>query len=152
MAVVLGVVGLFSAAGRASGLDGQPGWEWTRLQPPTGIAEWGLLMVYCAGVLSGQLAMAAGYARVRAGKAAFIALSELAFACACHPPPAHPPPARPARCRPDAPVQMAGRARAAAAAPSVQATPVCSQARVATPAAAAMRPPTRPYGRLPPLY
>eukprot|EP00962_Isochrysis_galbana_P049384 scaffold20903_cov99-Isochrysis_galbana.AAC.2 len=47
MAVMLGVVGLFSAAGRASGLDAQPGWEWTRLQPPTGIAEWGLLMVYC---------------------------------------------------------------------------------------------------------
>jgi hypothetical protein len=82
MAVVLGVVGLFSAAARASGLDVQPGWERARLQLPTGLVEWAMLMVYCAGVLGGQLAMAAGSARVRAGKAAFISLSELAFACA----------------------------------------------------------------------
>jgi hypothetical protein len=137
MAVVLFVVGLFSSIARATNLDGQPGWEWARVQPPAGVEEWGLILVYCAGVLSGQLAMAAGYARVRAGKAAFIALSELAFACACIalPSPARPPrffhshPSRPASCRLHAPIKRLIGTRAAAAAPRFRHPPSCLATR-----------------------
>eukprot|EP00967_Tisochrysis_lutea_P150981 scaffold292883_cov36-Tisochrysis_lutea.AAC.3 len=87
MAVVLAVMSAVAFTTWASGLDTFSAWEWTRLRVPSGVAEWILLHVYCAGVLGGQLAMAAGYSRVRSGRAAFIALSELAFAYVAY---AHP--------------------------------------------------------------
>ena len=65
---------------RASGLSQLPGYEWSRLTPLPDAASWALLGLYCAGVLFGQLLMAAGYTTTRASIAAFLALSEVAFA------------------------------------------------------------------------
>ena len=80
MVVVFLYVLLLALIARAVGLDVKSGWEWIALKMPSAPADWLLLVLYCAGILTGQLAMAAGYATTRAGLAAFLALAELGFA------------------------------------------------------------------------
>ena len=79
MVVVWIHVALLTLIAHLSGLAERKGFEWTRLRLPTLPYDWFLLGLYCLGILTGQLAMAAGYATTRAGIAAFLALTELAF-------------------------------------------------------------------------
>ena len=58
------------------------GWAWSSLAPPREPADWALLGLHCTGVLSGQLAVAAGMASTRAGVGAILALVEIPFAAA----------------------------------------------------------------------
>lgn len=80
MVVVFIYVLLIALLSHAIGLADTKGWEWTRLKAPAHPTDWLLLGLYCLGILSGQLMMAAGYATTRAGIGAFLALTELAFA------------------------------------------------------------------------
>ena len=79
MVVVFVAVLLLAAVGAASGLAERPEFSWMQLRWPMAVTDWLLLGLYCAGILIGQLTMAAGYATTRAGLAAFLALTELAF-------------------------------------------------------------------------
>jgi len=79
MVVVFSYVATIAVVARVSGLAEVGGFEWTRLVAPSDAMDYLLLAVYCAGILSGQLMMAAGYATTRAGIAAFLALTEIAF-------------------------------------------------------------------------
>jgi drug/metabolite transporter (DMT)-like permease len=81
MVFVFVTVALVALLAHLADLPSRDGWDWTGLAPLDG-AGWLLLVVYCAGILSGQLLMAAGYATTRAGVAAFLALTELAFSYA----------------------------------------------------------------------
>jgi len=81
MVVVELYVLLLAALAYTSGLSAREGCRWTSLVAPArDLADVGLLLVYCVGILVGQLLMAAGYATTRAGVGAFLALTELAFA------------------------------------------------------------------------
>ena len=70
---------LVAIIAHVSGLDELASFDWTRLRAPANVVDVLLLLVYCAGILSGQLLMAAGYKTTRAGIAAVLALTELAF-------------------------------------------------------------------------
>lgn len=80
MCVVFACVGAIALLAETTGLSAVDGWEWTRMARPRHTADWLLLLLYGAGILTGQLLMAAGYRTTRAGVGAFLALTELAFA------------------------------------------------------------------------
>ena len=96
MVVVFLCVATIGLVAKATGLDSVPGFEWTKFTWPHGF-DWFLILLYCAGILSGQLTMTAGalpivqtcvlrmdggagFATTRAGIAAILAVSEIAFA------------------------------------------------------------------------
>lgn len=79
MVVVEAFVLSIALVAHASGLADADGWEWSGMRAPCDAIDVLLLLLYCAGILVGQLTMAAGYRTTRAGVAAFLALTELAF-------------------------------------------------------------------------
>lgn len=67
-------------AGRATGLaDSSLYWAWSGLVKPRDWYEWVLIGLHCAFVLSAQLCFSLGYRTTRAGIAAFLQLTELAW-------------------------------------------------------------------------
>ena len=54
-------------------------WEWTRFTPPVDTGAWALTACYCVCILVGQIFLAVGYGRLPAGRAAVIALTEIAY-------------------------------------------------------------------------
>ena len=54
-------------------------WSWAKLEAPSGAWNWFLISLYCLAILVGQLCLAAGYAKIAAGRAAIIALTEIGF-------------------------------------------------------------------------
>ena len=77
MFVMFGGLGI---AGRATGLvDSSPFWEWSGLVQPRGCYDWIVIGLHCAFVLSAQLCFSLGYRTTRAGIAAFLQLTELAW-------------------------------------------------------------------------
>ena len=79
LVVMLSFFGAVGLVGRAARLDELGGFEWLRLRPPAGAADWALLGLHCAFTLGAQLALAAGYATTRAGVGGFLQLTELAW-------------------------------------------------------------------------
>ena len=79
MVVVEICVLLIALVAHATRLAEVKGWEWTGLRSPGDATDVLLLLLYCTGILAGQLTMAEGYRTTRAGVAAFLALTELAF-------------------------------------------------------------------------
>ena len=65
--------------GRVTGLARLDGWEWAQVVPLDGLVDWALMGLHCAFTLSAQLATASGYATTRAGIAAFLQLTEIAW-------------------------------------------------------------------------
>ena len=57
-------------------------WPWMRLLWPTHGAAWALVIAYCVTILVGQLLLAVGYARLAAGRASILALTEIGFSWA----------------------------------------------------------------------
>ena len=92
MAATFGCVLVVGVAATATGLYLSDGFGWARLQgvtrhtpEPWDLGEpplllLALLLLYCVGILSGQLAMARGMATTRAGVGAILQVSEIAFA------------------------------------------------------------------------
>ena len=110
MVATFGCAGALGVGATASGLAARDGWAWARLASGAGapLVALGLLALYCAGILCGQLAMGApppahpgtfgrgfaaprlrrlalvcaakGMATTRAGVGAILAVSEIAFA------------------------------------------------------------------------
>ena len=70
---------LMAAGGAALGLSARDGWEWLCFIAPHDATDWLLIGGHCVGVLTAQLALAAGYATTRAGIGAFLQLTELAW-------------------------------------------------------------------------
>ena len=64
---------------RQTGLAEATGWEWSHLVWPTAAADWALVSAHCVCAFGGQLVTAAGYSTTRAGIAAFLQLTELAW-------------------------------------------------------------------------
>lgn len=80
MATMLVWFGAIGLACRATGLaDADPLWAWARLAWPADAHGWTLVALHCAFVLAAQLAFSAGYRTTRAGIAAFLQLTELAW-------------------------------------------------------------------------
>ena len=92
MAATFGCVLVVGVVATATGLYLTDGFGWARLQgvtrhtpEPWDLGEpplllLALLLLYCVGILSGQLAMARGMATTRAGVGAILQVSEIAFA------------------------------------------------------------------------
>ena len=57
-------------------------WPWMRLLWPTNGAAWAMVIAYCISILVGQLLLAVGYARLAAGRASILALTEIGFSWA----------------------------------------------------------------------
>ncbi|KAL1495477.1 hypothetical protein AB1Y20_016843 [Prymnesium parvum] len=64
---------------RVTGLSEAAGWEWSQPVWPASLADWMIIVVHCACTLAAQLSAAAGFATTRAGIAAFLQLTELAW-------------------------------------------------------------------------
>ena len=92
MAATFGCILVVGVVATATGLYLTDGFGWARLQgvtrhtpEPWDLGEpplllLALLLLYCVGILSGQLAMARGMATTRAGVGAILQVSEIAFA------------------------------------------------------------------------
>ena len=66
------------ANGTASSAHGA--WDWTQFRLPSAAVTWAVTAGYCVCILAGQIVLAMGYARLPAGRAAVIALTEIGFA------------------------------------------------------------------------
>lgn len=72
--------GALGIVGRWTGLvDSSPFWEWSGLVQPRDTYDWIVIGLHCAFVLSAQLCFSFGYRTTRAGIAAFLQLTELAW-------------------------------------------------------------------------